>query len=139
MSTHEPADTRTEVKMGSERAFGIVFAVVFAVIALWPLLGGGGLRLWAAAICAGFLAAAFAAPRALKPLNVLWFRFGMLLHRIVSPIVMGFLFFVTVTPIGLLMRAFGKDPMRLKRSEAKSYWIERDPPGPPPESMTKQF
>lgn len=139
MSTHEPAETRTEVKMGSERAFGIVFAIVFALIALWPLLGGGGVRPWAAATGALFLGAAFLAPRALKPLNVLWFRFGMLLHRIVSPIVMGFLFFVTVTPIGLLMRALGKDLLRLERSDAKSYWIERDPPGPPPESMTKQF
>lgn len=139
MSTHEPAETRTEVKMGSERAFGIVFAIVFALIALWPLLGGGGVRPWAAATGAAFLGAAFLAPRALRPLNVLWFRFGMLLHRIVSPIVMGFLFFVTVTPIALLMRALGKDLLRLRRSDAKSYWIERDPPGPPPESMTKQF
>lgn len=139
MSTHEPAETRTEVRMGSERAFGIVFAVVFALIALWPLVGSGGVRLWALLIAAGFLVLAFLAPRLLTPLNLLWFRFGMLLHRIVSPIVMGFLFFVTVTPIGLLVRAMGKDSLRLKRSDVKSYWIERDPPGPPPESMTKQF
>jgi large-conductance mechanosensitive channel len=87
-----------------------------------------------------FLAAASLAPRALKPLNRLWFLFGAFLHKIVSPLVMALLFFVTVTPIAILMRLAGKDPLRLKFDRAaKSYWIERTPPGPAPETMRNQF
>ncbi|WP_254431060.1 SxtJ family membrane protein [Magnetospirillum sp. LM-5] len=130
----------TEVKIGSERSFGLVFAVLFAIIALWPLKDGGDIRLWALGAAAAFLVAALAAPQLLKPLNFLWFKFGMLLHHIVTPLVMGLLFFLTVTPVGLLMRATGKDPMRLKRDPAAaSYWIERAPPGPAPETMKNQF
>lgn len=138
-STHEHAGAKTEVQMGSERSFGLVFAIVFAVIALWPLPGGGEIRAWAMALSGAFVLAAMAAPRVLKPLNVLWFKFGMLLHHVVTPLVMGLLFFVTVTPIGLLMRATGKDPMRLKRGQTDSYWIVRDPPGPAGDSMKNQF
>ena len=92
----------TEVKMGSERGFGIVFAIVFLIIALFPLLGDGGVRLWSVGVAAVFGGLAFLAPKVLTPLNRLWFKFGMLLSRIVSPIVMGILFFVTVTPTGLV-------------------------------------
>ncbi|OAN53073.1 SxtJ family membrane protein [Magnetospirillum moscoviense] len=138
--THESFTAVTEVKIGSERSFGLVFAVLFAIIALWPLKDGGEIRLWALGAAVAFLVAALAAPRLLKPLNLLWFKFGMLLHHIVTPLVMGLLFFVTVTPVGLLMRATGKDPMRLKRDPAAaSYWIERAPPGPAPETMKNQF
>jgi hypothetical protein len=113
---------------------------LFALIAVWPLKDGGELRLWAIAVAAAFAVAALAAPRALRPLNLLWFKFGMLLHHIVTPLVMGLLFFLTVTPVGLLMRATGKDPMRLKRDPAAaSYWIDRTPPGPAPDSMKNQF
>lgn len=139
-ATHESFRTNIEVKAGSERSFGLVFAVVFAVIGLWPLLDGGGVRLWALAVALAFLIAALLLPRALKPLNVLWFRFGMVLHHVVTPVVMGLLFFLTVTPVGLLMRATGKDPMRLRRDPAaRTYWIDRAPPGPAPESMKHQF
>ncbi|CAA7622694.1 conserved membrane hypothetical protein [Magnetospirillum sp. LM-5] len=138
--THESLTAVTEVKIGSERSFGLVFAVLFAIIALWPLKDGGDIRLWALGAAAAFLVAALAAPQLLKPLNFLWFKFGMLLHHIVTPLVMGLLFFLTVTPVGLLMRATGKDPMRLKRDPAAaSYWIERAPPGPAPETMKNQF
>ncbi|MBF0323873.1 MAG: hypothetical protein HQL42_02270 [Alphaproteobacteria bacterium] len=138
--THESFTAVTEVRIGSERSFGLVFAVLFAIIALWPLKDGGEIRLWALGAAVAFLVAALAAPRLLKPLNLLWFKFGMLLHHIVTPLVMGLLFFVTVTPVGLLMRATGKDPMRLKRDPAAaSYWIERAPPGPAPETMKNQF
>lgn len=128
------------VRMGSERSFGLVFTAFFALVALWPLKSGGDLRLWAFGLSAGCLALSLAAPRVLRPLNVVWFKFGLLLHKIMSPLIMGFLFFSTITPIGILLRATGKDPMRLKRdAAAASYWISRDPPGPAPTSMKNQF
>lgn len=137
---HEQFNRDDGVKAGSERAFGLVFAAVFALIGLWPLLSASGVRLWALIVAALFLAAAFLAPAALKPLNRVWFGFGMLLHKIVSPLVMALLFFTTVTPIALLMRVAGKDPLRLKFDRAaRSYWIERTPPGPEPDSMRRQF
>ncbi len=96
---------------------------------LWPLTRAGEVKLWSLAIAAVFLAAASLAPRALAPLNRLWFRIGILLGKVVTPLVMGILFFVMVTPIGFLMRLFGSDPLRLKRKPAaKSYLIERSPP-----------
>lgn len=128
------------VQMGSERSFGLVFTAVFTLVALWPLKDGGVPRWWALALAVAVLAAALAAPRLLRPLNTLWFRLGLLLHKVMTPLVMGLLFFVTVTPVGLLMRAFGKDPMRLRRDPAAtSYWIPRDPPGPAPDSLKNQF
>jgi hypothetical protein len=137
---HEAQQHSGSVQMGSERSFGFVFAVFFAVIALWPLKNGEEARIWALGVAAGFALAALVAPRMLKPLNLVWFKFGMVLHHVVTPVVMGLLFFLTVTPVGLLMRATGKDPMRLKRDpKAASYWIVRDPAGPAPESMKNQF
>jgi hypothetical protein len=129
-----------EPRMGSERSFGFVFAAVFAFIALWPIVYGNTIRLWSLAIGAIFLAAAFLAPRSLAPLNRLWFRIGILLGKIMTPFVMGVLFFLTVTPVGFLMRRFGTDPLRLKRKPAsKSYLIERSPPGPAAGSLKDQF
>jgi hypothetical protein len=137
---HESYDRLEEIKGSSERSFGIVFAVVFAVIGLWPLLVGRGPRLWSVAVGAVFLICAFVLPKALAPLNRLWLRFGLLLHRIVSPIALGIMFFLVITPTGLLMRALGKDPLRLKFDRnLASYWIDRVPPGPPPESFKDQF
>lgn len=139
-ASHESFDRRDDVMVGTERSFGIVFAVVFAVIGLWPLLGDAGPRIWALAAAFVFLALALVFPRLLKPLNIVWFKFGMLLHHVVTPLIMGLLFFVTVTPIALLMRLFGKRPLDLGfDTEAKTYWIERDPPGPEPETMPRQF
>jgi hypothetical protein len=137
---HESYERRDDVRGSSDRSFGIVFAVVFALIGLLPLAFGGTARPWALAIGGGFLLAALAVPRVLSPLNRLWLRFGLLLHRIVSPLVLGIMFFVVITPMGLLMRALGKDLLRLKLDKSLgSYWIERQPPGPPPESLTDQF
>jgi predicted membrane metal-binding protein len=128
------------VEMGSDRSFGLVFAAVFAIIALLPLKDGVEPRLWAAAVAVAFLLVSLAYPKALKPLNKLWFLIGMALHHVVTPLVMGLMFFVTVTPIALIMRALGKDPLRLKRDDAAaSYWINRIPPGPAPDSMRRQF
>jgi hypothetical protein len=113
---------------------------VFALVGLWPLLSGGPVRAWALLIAAAFLLAGFAAPGILAPLNRLWFRFGMALGRIVSPVVMGVIFFGTVMPTGLLMRLFRKDLLRLRFDPAaESYWIPRDPPGPSAESLKQQF
>ncbi|MGB0670248.1 MAG: SxtJ family membrane protein [Rhodospirillales bacterium] len=137
---HENLAREDEVKVGSERSFGIVFAVVFAFIGLVPLFKGVEPRWWSLGVGTVFLALAFLAPKTLTPLNKLWFRFGLLLHHIVNPIIMGLLFFLTITPIGLIMRALGKRPLNLPFEPDKpSYWIDRDPPGPAPESMKQQF
>ncbi|MBX3707344.1 MAG: hypothetical protein KF911_12005 [Pseudomonadales bacterium] len=135
-TTHE----YTKVEVGSSRSFGFVFAAVFLIIALFPLWKGGDVRIWAAAIAAGFAFVALLFPRILQPLNVLWFKFGMLLGRIVNPIVMLIIYVVTMVPIGLIMRGLGKDLLRMKLEPAsQSYWIHREPPGPAPESMKDQF
>ena len=137
---HEDYRQSDEVRAGSERAFGIVFAVVFTIIGAWPLLNDAPVRLWALGIAGGFLAAALIAPKILNPLNQVWFRFGMLLHKIVNPLVMGLLFFITVTPIAVIMRMMGKDPLNRKIDrDATTYWIERDPAGPEPDTMKNQF
>jgi hypothetical protein len=140
VSANEPIVAHRKVVAGSNRSFGIVFAVVFGLIGAWPLVSGNPPRLWAAGIAIAFAIVALAAPHWLAPLNRLWFRVGLLLHRVVNPVVMGLIFFLTVVPIGLLMRAFGKDPLRLRREPAAdSYWIARVPPGPEPGSMSRQF
>ena len=139
-SLHEDFGREDGPKPGSERSFGIVFAVVFAIIGLWPLWDGGPVRIWALAGAGIFLAAGLFTPPLLRPLNRLWFLFGMALHKVISPLVMGFLFYLTVTPIALIMRAIGKDPLhRQFDPQAKSYWIVRDPAGPAPETMRRQF
>jgi large-conductance mechanosensitive channel len=137
---HENLGREQEVKAGSERALGIVFSIVFMIIALWPLIGDGAIRLWALIVAGAFLALGLIAPKLLKPLNWVWFRFGLLLHKIINPIIMALLFFTTVTPIALMMKIFGKDSLHRKfDASAKSYWIERQPPGPDPETMRNQF
>lgn len=137
---HEDLRREHDIKRSSERSFGVVFSVVFAIVGLWPVWGQGTVRLWALGIAAGFLALALFWQAPLHPLNRLWLRFGLLLHSIVNPVIMGLLFYGTVVPTGLLMRLAGKDPLRLKRDpQASSYWVVRTPPGPAPESMSNQF
>lgn len=137
---HESFDRDTEVVGSSERSLGIVFAVVFALIGAVPWIFGGPLRLWALGAGILFLAVALVAPAVLKPLNRLWTRLGLLLHRVMSPVVLGFMFFVVITPLGLAMRVFRKRPLKLHfERDARSYWIERRPPGPPPNSFGDQF
>lgn len=140
MAVNEPVISHRKVRQSSDRAFGLVFAVFFAVIALLPLIHGDPLRGWALAVAGAFLAVALLAPRLLHPLNRAWFAFGMALHHLVSPIVMAAMFYGAITPMGLLLRALGKDLLRLRREPAAdSYWIRREPPGPEPGSMSKQF
>jgi hypothetical protein len=118
----------------------LVFAAVLAVVAAWPFVAGGALRVWAIAAAGVFVALALAAPRLLAPLNKAWTKLGNALHRVVSPLALGIVFFGVVTPMGMAMRFMGKDPLRLRRdSAAPSYWIERDPPGPAPATFTDQF
>jgi hypothetical protein len=125
-------------KVGLERNFGLVFAAVFGVIGFWPLIGGNPVRIWSLAIAAVFLMLAFARPVVLRPLNLLWFRFGLLLGRIVSPIVMALIFYVAVTPTGLIMKLFGKDILCLRFDQnAGTYWIARE--NEPETSMKNQF
>ena len=140
MSSNEPIVANRKVVAGSNRSFGIVFAAAFAIYALWPLVSGGEPRLWAGGIAGAFALAAFARPQLLTPLNRLWFRFGLVLHHVVNPIVMGLIFFAAVVPVGVVMRMLGKDVLRLRRDQnAESYWIAREPPGPEPGSMSRQF
>lgn len=130
----------SNIKIGSDRGFGVVFAVVFAIVGLWPLLDGAAVRPWALLIGGGFLAVALIYPRALHPLNVLWFRFGLLLGRVVTPIVMAIVFFVTVVPTGLIMRLLGKRPLRLEIDRhAPTYWQNRDDETHRVGSMKNQF
>ena len=139
-ATHEDLSRIAEVRPGSERAFGLVFAAFLAAVGLAPLTAGGAPRWWALAAAGAFAALALAWPRALEPLNRLWFAFGRLLNRTVNPVVMGIIFFLAVTPTALVMRLLGKDPLRLGFDRtANSYWIERSPPGPAPETMRNQF
>jgi len=124
----------------SDRSFGVVFAVVFALIAFFPLLGGHGPRWWALLIAAAFAALAFIRPALLAPLNRVWMAFGKLLHKFVSPLILGLLFLIAVVPTSLWLRLRGTDPLRLKRDpSAPSYWLPRDPPGPARASFKNQF
>jgi len=126
--------------MGSEKSFGIIFAVVFLVIALWPLTGGETVRIWSLYVCIGFLFAAYLTPRLLKPLNIIWFKFGLLLHKIVNPIMMGLVYVLTVLPTGVFIYLRGKDPLRLRRDKnTDSYWIKRESSDPTGESFKNQF
>ncbi len=137
---HEDLRRQGDVKRGSDRSFGLTFAVVFAIIALLPLRHHLPVRWWALGIAVAFAIAALVAPHLLAPLNKLWAKVGDLLHKITTPIIMGLLFFGALTPVAALMRLRGKDSLRLKRdTTAASYWIERKPPGPPPDSLNQAF
>ena len=116
------------VKIGSNRSFGIVFFVFFLIISLYPILGGGSLKMWSLAISIIFLILGLLNSKILSPLNKLWFKFGIFLGKIISPIIMGIIFFFVVTPIGYLMRLFKKDVLSLKFNDNKSYWVEKNGP-----------
>ncbi|WP_394766407.1 SxtJ family membrane protein [uncultured Paludibaculum sp.] len=137
---HEGVGRRSEGKGGSDRSFGLVFACAFLAIALLPAWKGHAIRIWALPIAALFLVLALAKPSILTPLNRYWTRLGILLGKVVGPIAAGVLFFGVVTPVGVLMRLSGKDPLKLRfERETGSYWVARDPKGPTPESMANQF
>jgi hypothetical protein len=114
-----------DIKVGSNRSFGIVFFVVFLLVSLYPLINGDNVRFWSLAISGIFLILGILNSNLLSPLNKIWFKFGILLGRIISPIVMGIIFFLVVTPIAFIMRLLGKDLLNLKYSDNQSYWIEK--------------
>ena len=114
-----------KIKAGTERGFGLIFSAVFVIIGLYPVLQGQDIRLWALIIALIFLFFGIFLPKALIVPNKLWFKFGILLGAIVSPIIMGIIFFLVVTPTGIIMRLFGKDLLRQKLYKSKkSYWIK---------------
>jgi predicted membrane metal-binding protein len=141
MSAHENATSFDHRPPPSLRSFGLTFAVVFAIIGLWPLIRHGlDVRYWALGVAAAFLALTFIAPQLLSPLNKVWFAFGLLLHKVVNPLVLGIMFIVLLTPLALIMRILGKRFMPTGFDTAAStYWITREPPGPEPQSVRNQF
>jgi hypothetical protein len=136
LSRHEP------IRPPSEKSFGITFAVACSLLAAW-LYWRKGLVWWPRGLVAAaalFFITALTAPRLLRPLNSLWLKLGLLLHRIINPVVMGLLFFLVFTPAGFIMRLLGKDLLRLRRDpDAKTYWISRSPETDPPTTMKNQY
>ena len=117
-----------EVKLSSNRSFGVVFFIVFLLIALYPLLKDNDLRIWSLVISFIFLILGLINSKILTPLNRLWFKFGLLLGRFISPLIMGIIFFVVVTPIGIMMRLLKKDLLNLKYNKKETYWIDKSGP-----------
>ena len=124
------------IKTSSNKSFGIVFSVVFFIISLYPLVNQEDMRIWSLVIAVIFFILALLNSKILTPLNKIWTRFGIFLGNFISPIVMGIIFFFVVTPIGLLMRLFGKDVLNLKKNKFSTYWIKKTNQK---SSMEKQF
>ncbi len=138
--SHESLERNEAVQGSSNRTLGLTFGAVFLIVALYPLIFSGPVRMWSIGVAAVFIVVAFVLPNALGPLNKVWTKFGLLLHKVTSPIILGLMFFVVVTPLGLLMRSLGKDPLRLKLERgASTYWVDRVPPGPKPDTLPNQF
>jgi len=123
-------------KIGSNRSFGIVFCIFFLIVSIWPLIDGETLRIWSLVISLAFLFLGLLNSKILSPLNLLWMKFGVLLGKVISPMVLGLIYFFVITPIGLLMRLIGKDLLKKNFSNNKSYWIKRNKKVG---SMKKQF
>ena len=113
-------------KISSNKSFGILFFIVFALISIWPLIQGGSLRIWPIPIAILFLILGLIDSKLLSPLNVVWVKFGELLGRIIAPVVMAIIYFFIITPIGLFMRLIGKDLLKIKFSNRQSYWTKRE-------------
>ena len=128
---------KSKIKISSNRSFGLVFFIVFLIVGLWPLTHENPIRIWSVIISLIFLILGLMKSKLLTPLNILWFKFGMILGAIVAPIIMGVVFFLVVTPIGLVMRIMGKDILNKKYDKnKKTYWISRNKNMG---SMKKQF
>ena len=116
---------KNKIKISSNKSFGIVFFIFFLIIALWPLINDGNIRLWSLIVSIIFLILGIINSKILTPLNYLWFKFGLLLGKVVSPIVLGIIFFFVVTPTGIIMRLIGKDILNIKKNNLNTYWIEK--------------
>ena len=125
-----------EIKISSNKSFGIVFAIVFFLIGLWPIIKSDDIRIWSLIVSIIFLILGIMNSSILTPLNKIWFRFGIFLGNFIAPVVMGIIFFFVVTPIGLIMRLLGRDLIKLKKNNENSYWIEKKDTE---SSMKKQF
>ena len=115
-----------KIRLGSNRSFGIVFFIVFLIVAIYPLLNDNSIRLWSLIIGIIFLILGIINSKVLTPLNILWMKFGLLLGKIVSPIILGFVFFGVVTPISIIMKLFAKDSLNLKRNKKQTYWLKKE-------------
>ena len=117
-----------DIKISSNRSFGIVFFIVFLLIALYPIINNENIRIWSLIISVIFIILGLLNSKILTPLNKLWFKLGIFLGKIVSPLIMGVIFFLVVTPLGLIMRMLGKDVLNLKQNKDKSYWVKKSGP-----------
>ncbi|MCI2807811.1 SxtJ family membrane protein [Eoetvoesiella caeni] len=128
-------------KLPSNRSFGALFTAIFAAIAIYSHITGAQQHVWLswAFICVLLGLITLLAPKLLLPFNKIWFLIGVSLAKIFNPLVLGVLFFIVLTPVALVAKVFGRDALRLKRREIPSYWIERCPPGPSPETFKNQF
>ena len=113
-------------KNENNKSFGILFFVVFSLIAVWPIMNEGQVRFWAIVISLTFLLLGIFNSKILSPLRLIWIKFGDILGMIIAPIVMGFIYFLIITPIGLFMRLIGKDLLKIKLRDTRSYWIKRE-------------
>ena len=125
-----------DIKISSNRSFGIVFFIVFLLIAFYPLISQGEIRIWSVLISLFFLILGIINSKILTPLKKVWFKFGIYLGKLISPVVMGIIFFLVVTPIAFLMRMLKKDLLNLKFNKNSSYWIEKTDPK---STMKNQF
>ena len=116
---------KSKIKIGSNRNFGMVFSILFLIISIYPLFKNGDIRIWSAIISIIFLFFGLFNASILNPLNKIWFKFGLFLGNLISPIVMGIVFFIVVTPTSIIMKLLGKDLLALKKNDKKSYWIAR--------------
>ena len=114
-----------EIKIGSNRSFGIVFSIVFLLISIYPLIIGDSFRYWSLFISLIFLILGLSNSKILTPINKIWFKFGILLGKIISPFVMGVIYFAVVTPTSLIMKLLRKDLLNLKKNNLQTYWIEK--------------
>ena len=118
----------TEIRISSNKSFGVVFFIVFLIVSIYPLINNGELRIWSLITAIIFLILGLINSKVLTPFNKIWFKFGLLLGKVISPLIMGIIFFIVVTPTALIMRIIGKDLLNLKFNNKKSYWIEKTGP-----------
>jgi len=117
---------KNKIKISSNKSFGIVFFIFFLIISIYPLFNGGNIRIWLLFFSIVFLILGLLNSKILSPLNKIWFKFGILLGNVVSPIIMGVVFFLIVTPISITMKLFGKNFLNLKKNKKKTYWIKKN-------------